>query len=131
MESQIQANAELVRNVAREKLGVPVDYDEAGVRWLDEYINHQRENAADEVKDRLPNTLGAFLGECIRQTFGGSWLNEPTMGWAVKVTDGLIVAPFSKVRKQLASADGESVLGFFQTIEVLRAAPKRPWWRFW
>jgi len=34
METHILANAELVRKVAHEQLGAPVQYDEAGVRWL-------------------------------------------------------------------------------------------------
>src|SRR2546430_7324552 len=74
MESKIRANAELLRTVARENLGVDAEYDEAGVRWLDQYINGQREAATPEVKERLPNTLGAYLGECIRLTHGGDWI---------------------------------------------------------
>jgi len=119
MESQIRSNAELVRSIAREKLDVEVDYDEAGVRWLDQYINGQREAATQELKDRLPSTLGSYLGECIRLTYGGQWVQDPEFGWAVKINEKLSVFPFSKVRKQLASPDGESVLGFFKTIPAL------------
>lgn len=126
MESRIQANAELVRKVAREQLGVTVGYDEAGVRWLDQYIEHQREAAAPDVRERLPNTLGSYLGECVRQTFGGEWVQDPQVGWSVKINDRLSVYPFSKVRKQLASADGESVLGFFTAIPALLSRPRLP-----
>lgn len=126
MESRIQANAELVRKVAREQLGVTVGYDETGVRWLDHYIEHQREAAAPDVRERLPNTLGSYLGECVRQTFGGEWVQDPQVGWSVKINDRLSVYPFSKVRKQLASADGESVLGFFTAIPALLSRPRLP-----
>jgi len=119
LESRIRANAELVRNVAREQLGMTVDYDEAGVEWLDEYIDIQRESASDDVKERLPNTLGSYLGECIRQTFGGQWLQDPQAGWSVKINDKLSVYPFNKVRKQLANGDGDSVLAFFTSIPAL------------
>ena len=71
MESNIRSNAELVRSVARETLGVSVDYDEAGVRWLDQYIDGQRQSASQELKERLQGTLGSYLGECIRLTYGG------------------------------------------------------------
>jgi hypothetical protein len=133
MESQIRSNAELVRSVAREQLGVVVDYDEAGVRWLDGYIDRQREAAEPELKARLASTLGSYLGECIRQTYGGEWLQDPEAGWTVKISEKLSVYPFNKVQKQLAEGDGESVLGFFTTIAALLAAPglKRRWWRFW
>ncbi len=119
MESRIQANAELVRNVAREQLDVDVDYDEAGVEWLDEYIDVQRESASAEVRERLPNMLGSYLGECVRQTYGGQWVQDPEAGWSVKINDKLSVYPFNKVRKQLASEDGESVLAFFTAIPAL------------
>jgi hypothetical protein len=77
MESKIRANAELVRQVANEQFGVTPDYDEAGVRWLDSYINGQHERASEELKQKLVNTLGAFLGECIRNTYGDQWGSEP------------------------------------------------------
>lgn len=133
MESHIRSNAELVRSVAREQLGIAVEYDEAGVRWLDGYINRQREAAATEVKARLVSTLGSYLGECIRQTYGGDWMQDPEAGWAVQINEKLSVYPFNKVQKQLADGDGESVLSFFTTISALLAAPdsKRRWWRFW
>ena len=44
MEAEIRANAELVRKVARDDLNVDAKYDESGVRWLDQYIDGQREN---------------------------------------------------------------------------------------
>ena len=143
MESQIRSNAELVRKVARESLGVDVAYDEAGVRWLDQYINSQRESAAPDVKERLPSTLGSYLGECVRQSFGGEWVQDPEAGWAVRVNDKLTVYPFNKVRKQLSNAEGDSVSSFFATIPaLLHGKPTRPgepretdskrsWWKFW
>jgi len=71
MQANLLANAELVRRAARDQLGVEVNYDEAGVRWLDNYINGQRSAATEVVKAKLPSTLGSFFGECIRHTFGG------------------------------------------------------------
>lgn len=137
MEEQIRANAELVRNVARDSLGVAVAYDEAGVRWLDQYIDGLRDTAEDDVKAKLPSRLGSYLGECVRQTFGGEWRNDPENGWMVRVNEKLSVYPFNKVRKQLNSADGESVLAFFKAIPALmkgmpkREPPKKPWWKVW
>jgi hypothetical protein len=136
MESQIRSNAELVRTVAQESLGVDAGYDEDGVRWLDQYINGQRESATQELKDRLPNTLGAYLGECIRNTYGGEWVQDE-MGWGMRINEKLTVYPFSKVRKQLSNPEGDSVLALFMTIPALlqrtskpTAVAKKPWWKF-
>jgi len=145
MEQQIQANAEIVRTVAREQMNVQIDYDKQGVHWLDGYIDRQRLHATEDTKSKLPNTLGSYLGECIRRTYGGKWIQDGEYGWGVQVNDKVTVFPFTKVQKQLANADGDSVLGLFTALQPLmkapptparsssrlRAQPKKPWWRFW
>jgi hypothetical protein len=143
MEDKIFANAELVRTIARGKLDVVVQYDEDGVRWLDAYIEGQRQRGDEEVKRRLPSTLGSFLGECIRHTYGGQWIQDPQHGWMVRINEKLSVFPFDKVAKQLANGEGDSALGLFTAIASLLAgapprvktvaaeAPRRPWWKFW
>jgi hypothetical protein len=144
MQEHIRANAELVRKVAREQLGAEVGYDEAGVRWLDAYIDGQRRAASEEVKSKLPNTLGSYLGECILQTYGGRWVKFPEGWWGVEVNEKLTAFPFNKVQKQLENEDGDSVLGFFTAIPAIiasnlgtkqeapaKTSPSRPWWKFW
>jgi len=55
MENLILANAELVRKVAHEQLGAPVQYDEDGVRWLDGYIERLRNSGEfDNLESRQP-----------------------------------------------------------------------------
>lgn len=137
MESHIKANAELVRTIAREKMSLSINYDEDGVRWLDGYIDRQRDSADDDTKRGLVNTLGSYLGECVRQTYGGEWIQNPELGWGVRINEKLTAFPFNKVQKQLANADGDSVLGFFTAIAPLlngnpaASPPPRPWWKFW
>lgn len=151
MEDRIKANAELVRRVALENMNVEVSYDLDGVRWLDGFIDRQRDGATEEVKRKLSSTLGAYLGECIRQTYGGEWVQHPEFGWSVRMREGFSVFPFNKVRKQLSVDDGEgeSVLGLFTALDPLLAnagkpaafsrslpsvespSSKRAWWKFW
>jgi hypothetical protein len=146
MEHHILANAELVREVARKQLGTAIQYDEAGVRWLDGYIDVLRESASEETKAKLPSTLGSFLGECIRQAHDGRWVQDPEHGWMVKINERVSVYPFNKVEKQLANEDGDSVLGLFTAIspmllhfassqkastETEAKTGSRPWWKLW
>ena len=56
-----------------DQLGVELTFDQAGVRWLDEYINGNCDSWSGEQVDGLASTLGSFLGECIIQSFGGCW----------------------------------------------------------
>jgi len=77
-------------------------------------------------------------------------VQHPEYGWAVCFSDKDMVFPFTKVQKQLANADGDSVLGLFTAIGPLfsnkvrldnkeqghfssksRCSPKRPWWKLW
>jgi hypothetical protein len=126
MKERIVANAEVFRKVARENIGVELSYDEASVKWLDGYIDRQRVAQTEEVKKKLPNTLGSFLGECIRHTYGGEWCFDERHGWCVKINEKISVFPFAKVQKQLAGEDGESVFGLFNAIAPLLAMPPQP-----
>ena len=102
MQKKIFANAELVRQVAKDQLAVTVNYDEAGVRWLNQFIDGQRAGASEAVRDNLVHTLGSFLGECIRQTHGGQWAAAPDSAfWLIRFSDGTSAYPFNLVRKQL------------------------------
>jgi hypothetical protein len=142
MQESIVANAELVRQMAR-KLGVEVGFDEAGVHWLGGFIDRQRSVATDAQKADALDTLGSFLGECIRRTYGGEW-QENEHGLLVKINERVSVYPFNKVQKHLKNEDGDSVLGLFNSIPAMLTVParrvvtvrpseenKRPWWRFW
>ena len=133
----IAKNAELVRSTASQNLGVTPGYDIEGVRWLDDFINGQHLAASDELKERLVQTLGSFLGECIRRTHGGEWVNE-SGSWEIRFSKGNAAYPFTKVRKQLQKGPEESVLGMFTAIPALffakdtASTPRRkPWWKLW
>lgn len=117
LESHIRANAELVRLVAREQLHTQVGYDADGVRWLESYIDGQRSSARPELRTSLPSTLGAYLGECIRQVHGGQWFEDADSGeWGIWIANRTTVYPFAKVRAQLDGVAGASVLALFVAI---------------
>ena len=125
MEKLIQANAELVLKMATERLMVEVGYDETGVRWLDGYIDRNKNSVSEEQKAGLVNTLGSFFGECIRQTYGGTWSSDDeSRFWFIQFSEGNAVFPFNKVEKHLNNGDGDSVLGLFTAIPVMFSAQK-------
>jgi hypothetical protein len=115
---KVRANAELVVQVAREHLGVDIGYDEAGVRWLDGYIQRQHELGAHSDREGLVSTLGSYLGECIVHCYGGSWCEQEGR-WCVRFDDQNTAFPFAKVAKQLENGQEDSVLSFFQIIPLL------------
>jgi hypothetical protein len=118
MVDRIRANAELVVSVAAKQLEEAVAYDEAGVRWLDGYIQRQHEQGNPANRDGLVSTLGSFLGECIVHSYGGEWAEEDG-SWCVRFDDRNAAYPFAKVAKQLEHGAGDSVLSFFTVIPAV------------
>ncbi len=115
---QIRTNAALIIAVAADKLGVHLAYDEAGVRWLDGFIQRQHEAGNADNRDKLTSTLGSYLGECIIHCFGGAWVQLDGL-WAIGFDDQNAVFPFAKVSKQLTNGQDDSVLSFFTAIPLL------------
>jgi hypothetical protein len=117
----IRANAEFVVREARENLDQDIGYDEAGVRWLDGFIQGRHDSGAvGDDPSGLVNTLGSFLGECIANAYDGRW-QETEHGWAVVVDGDLAVFPFNKVHKHLVEGATDSVLSLFKGVPALIA----------
>lgn len=139
MEADILANAEQVRQLASRQLGQTLEYGEHAVIWLDQYIEQQRQNAKPEQLAILPDALGSFFGECLRQTFGGNWFEDDLYSWSVRINSMLTVHPFAKVEKQLARPGADTVLKLYlavaELLEKLNELDKlphpTPWWKFW
>lgn len=115
---RIRANAELVISLDAQQLAQTISYDEAGVLWLDGYIQRQHEEGAVANRDELTDTLGSFLGECIVQSFGGKWAEVDGPG-CVRFDDRNAAYPFAKVAKHLEHGREESVLSFFRAVPAL------------
>jgi hypothetical protein len=117
----IHFNADRVVAIAREELGVPVGFDQAGVRWLDDFIQRAHERGDAALRGQLVHTLGSYLGQCIVETFGGGWA-EVDGAWGVRFDERHAVFPFAKVAKQLEHGSEDSVLSFFGSIPAVFAS---------
>jgi hypothetical protein len=116
--AKLRENADQVVRVVQEKLNVELSFDQAGVIWIDDYINRLREQSVTEDRSGLVSTLGSFVGESIIQTFGGSWLEIDGM-WGVQVNERVWACPFAKVAQQFENGPEDSVADFFRTIPDL------------
>jgi hypothetical protein len=124
IKAAIEANAALVLAAISRETGQPARYDEAAVAWVDDFIEGMQEQP-DSKKEKFIDTLGSFLGECVRQTYGGQWRwNAGMETWGVHFSeegDKNAVFPFNKTRKHLLNGpgSGDSVLSFFRMIPVV------------
>ena len=116
MEQQIYEYAARVLKIIQSELGADIGYDINGVQWLDKVINGQYVTVPDEHNANFVNQWGSYLGECIRQNYGGSWVEDSEYGWSVKFSDGNNAFPFGKVEKHLYLGKEESVLSFYTAI---------------
>jgi hypothetical protein len=120
---QIAANAELVIEQVGKLLGVSLDYDEKSLEWLDGYIDRNRKNFDEEMKDKLVSVFGSFLGECVCRNYDGEWI-EDNGQWAVRVGEEpnqIIAFPLGKARKLFENSleGGDSIAGFYRVLPYL------------
>ena len=139
-QEMIRANAEMVVAQLRQASGMDdFGYNAESVAWLDAFIERQRvrpEFADAGAAERMSQTLGSFLGECVVRCHGGEW-REVDGSWAVDFGGGNAAFPFNKVRKQFANGAGDGVNSWFESIPLIFARrdeetpprKKQPWWK--
>lgn len=117
----IRANAELAVATIRADLGVELSFDRDGVAWLDGYLNRLRGELSPSTAAGLVSVMGSYFGEAIVRTHNGTWIERPGSDWVVEVRRAYQVAVnvFTKVEKQLAGVEGESVLSLFDVCLML------------
>jgi hypothetical protein len=79
--------------------------------------------------------VGAYLGECMRGTYGGEWVEDPPGKWAVKFPEGNMAYPIGSVERFVKDpfdsfvTDFEelpTVFGWEEKEEVPRDYPRQP-----
>ena len=114
-EEKIAANA---ADVITAFSGNDLGFDERSVQWIDGYIERNRDQWDGTMRASLGNTLGSFLGECIRHNFGGRWQMTEN-GLAIMFDSRNGVFPFNKVNKQIENGSEDSISSFYNSISVL------------
>ncbi len=108
--------AKVVSNF-RDELGVELKYDEQSIEWLDGYINRVGPELQKESVPGLATALGAYVGETIIATYGGTWAYfEQVDQWGIRLENGEGAFPISKVYKQLEDGVFDSILSFFTIL---------------
>jgi hypothetical protein len=93
-------------------------YTRDSVKWLEGYIERLRlsgqfNDAAS--RDNMIGVFGSFLGECIIQSYGGSW-EQRDEGWRIEFKPGSYVLPFAKVSKQMSIGLEDGIGWLFDSI---------------
>jgi hypothetical protein len=104
-------------------------FDAAAVERLAEFIEGQRPTLKAADRQGVVMALGCFLGQCLVQTYGGTWAQGPDGTTGVGINQTSFFNPFYRISQQLDKGQPESVAAFFASIpERLAAAPRRKNW---
>jgi hypothetical protein len=132
---ELAANA---RTMAEQTLGHPVDLDDAGVAAMDGLLDRVRArlDEAGEQRDRVADAtamrIGAYLGEVLRDRYGGTWMTGapdfppslpvleiegptylPTLGVVRALVDGEAI--------EVGNGVADTLVGYVEAIEAWRA----------
>ena len=114
----------------KKKLGLK--YNAESVKYIEGFIDRTRESVDSEKSDGFVASLGAFIGQCIIENFGGKWNQDENGNICVEFDEQNRVYPFAKVKKQFDGGEGDRVYSFYSIIPKIfnKENPnKRKWWR--
>ena len=107
-------------------------YNAESVKYIEGFIDRTRESVDSEKSDGFVASLGAFIGQCIIENFGGKWNQDENGNICVEFDEQNRVYPFAKVKKQFDGGEGDRVYSFYSIIPKIfnKENPnKRKWWR--
>lgn len=120
-----------LRNAAeavRQQLQVNA-FDAAAVQRLAEFIDGQRATIKESEEEGVIMGLGCFLGQCLADTYGGTWATGPDGTTGIGINRVNFFNPFYRVAQHLRRGEAESVVTFFAEIPArLASKPARKNW---
>lgn len=94
-----------------------IKYDQNSVKFVEGFIERNKANFDKEESKGLINSLGAYLGQCIIENYGGQWQLENETGAITVAFDEKNKAyPFAKVSKQFDNGLKDSIYSFYTAI---------------
>lgn len=128
-----------------------LDYDAKSIKFIEEFIERQRNNFDTEQRKGLVNSIGSFVGECVIKNYGGHWqVDQETQTPCVAFNNKNKIFPFAKTSKQFENGLEDSVYSFYTIIpnvfKISRLTQPtqnshsqstsptmqvRKWWKFW
>lgn len=116
----IALNAMLLIEEFQELAEFELGYDEKSVEWVDNHISQLKEqkHCNREFEEEMTVKIGSYLGECIRENYGGEWI-KTNDGWAVEVNNELTAFPFVKTKKRFDNGYEDSIHSFFDAVRHL------------
>ena len=133
------------------KIQLNLDYDTKSVKFIEEFIERQRNSFDSEQRKGLVNSIGSFVGQCVIKNYGGHWqVDKDTQAVCVALDDKNKIFPFAKTAKQFENGLEDSVYSFYTIIPTVFkislptnskvndnsqstniSIDSKKWWKFW
>jgi hypothetical protein len=112
-----EALADRVPPLARELMGVELDFGPASLSVLDHMLRSFHWEAGVEPLEPTVLLLGAYAGEVIRRAIGGEWQGPTEMWRYPSVRAGSVsVNPVAKVHKQITRGSGDELAPLLEQL---------------
>ena len=115
--TQFQQYAQLHIDTARQAFDVDLKYDEGSILKLDDMIQTNWPEEPPVQIDDVILLFGSFLGEAIRHTLGGEWV-ETEQGWGIEIGDATLMV-FTKIKKRLLNGMEDSISYYYQSMKEM------------
>ncbi|MDF7809976.1 hypothetical protein [Hymenobacter sp. YC55] len=103
-------------------------FDAVAVQQLADFIETQRAALSAADRQGVTTALGCFLGQCLVETYGGTWAQGPDGTTGVGINQQHFFNPFFRVAEQLDKGLSESVVAFFASVPIHLENPGRRQW---
>jgi hypothetical protein len=105
--------AERTVDFVRRALSLTLDYTPETLPLLDHYLRSVPHEQPDTVR-LVASTAGAYFGEVVRRTLGGSWddrEDQAPIDWTLELTGGVSITPGGLAALAILQAETEGVDG--------------------
>lgn len=116
----LRAAADAVRQQLRANA-----FDAAAVQQLSDFIETQRPTLSAADREGVTTALGCFLGQCLVETYKGTWAQGPDSTTGVGINQQYFFNPFFRIAEQLDKGLSESVVAFFAAVPIHLENPGR------
>jgi len=101
-----------------ETFGRKLNHDRASLEQLDGIVQEGWAGQPPEKLDEVISSFGTFLGESLIKVFGGNWVqSENQAEFAVQLSNGAFVFPYSKMDKRLRNGMQDSISFYLRVLD--------------
>jgi hypothetical protein len=114
-QNQFTQYAQIHIDTTKQAFGIELNFDEKSILELDHLIQEAWPEEPPVQIDNVIVLFGSFLGEAIKQTLGGEWV-QTEQGWGIKIGDANLMV-FTKVKKRLLNGMEDSISYYYQAMK--------------